>query len=122
MRKSAAHIGSENEVLQSTGNAQLTVDAVAVQLEPGVIQYEVDSSTSVVPQIQDSLPETLQVVPENILLCSSEVVAAGGLERLDLILSHVDEERQIRRIAPKANCSEASETRAATDATSTYSA
>ncbi len=43
------------------------------------------------------------MVSENVLLCSSEVLTAGGLELLNIFLGHVDEEREIGRVTPEAD-------------------
>ena len=80
-----------------------TIDAVAVQLEPSVVEHKVYAPAGVCAQADDGLPETLHVVSENVLLGCSKVGASGGLKRLDLVLRHVNEKRQVRRVAPEAD-------------------
>ena len=50
------------------------------------------------------LPEPRQMVAENILLGRGESVSACRLERLDLFLSHVNQEGQVCRVSPEADC------------------
>jgi len=45
----------------------------------------------------------VQVVSENVLLGSSKMLTTSRLELLDVVLGHVDEERQVGRVTPKAD-------------------
>jgi len=68
-----------------------TINAIAVQLEASIIENEVNAPASLVTEILDSIPKLMEVVPKNVLLGCSEVIAASGLKGFDLILGHVDE-------------------------------
>jgi hypothetical protein len=43
----------------------------------------------------------VQVVSENVLFGSSKVFTPGRLELLDVILGHVDKQRQVGRVTPE---------------------
>ena len=51
----------------------------------------------------------MKVVTQNVLLSRGEVIPSSRLELLDVLLGHIDEERQISRIAPQANLSQLEE-------------
>ena len=92
---------------RSVSEGALTIDTVTVEFETSVIEDKVDTSTLTICaltfQFFDDLPKPVHMITKDIFLCVAERVAAGRLERFDLFLSHVDEQRQIRRIAPKAD-------------------
>jgi hypothetical protein len=44
------------------------------------------------------------VVTEDVLLCSCQVVATGRLQGTNLVFRHVNEQREIGRISPEADC------------------
>lgn len=79
----------------------LTIHAVAVELETCVIEHEVDSAPSGVFPHAHYIPQTVHVVPKDILLGSCEVLPTSRLKGFDLLLSHVDQEREIRRVTPQ---------------------
>lgn len=79
-----------------------TIDAVAVQFEASIIKNEIYSSTSLIAEDFDSVPKTVEMVAEDVLFSSGKVVATGGLERLDLFLGHINQERKVGRVAPEA--------------------
>lgn len=80
-----------------------TVDHVAVKLEASIIEHKVDPTTGVATEVTDDLPKTANVVSENVLLCSSKMFTTGGLQLPDILLGHVDEEREIGRVTPEAD-------------------
>jgi hypothetical protein len=93
-------IGSRNRLrrgvstrVQADGpRQQLTINAIAIQLESGVIEDEVDATRSFFTGILDHLPQMLHVISENVALGRSQMIASCGLERTDLLFSHVDQE------------------------------
>ena len=88
MRKSAA---ANVSMTSYYSGPQLTIDAIAIQLESGVIEHEVDATARVRSQVDDCFPQALHVVAENILFRRCEAVAACRLQRFDLLFRHVDE-------------------------------
>ncbi len=79
------------------------VDAVTVQLETGIVKDEIDTATL---HVGNELPETVEVVTENVLFGSGKVFTSRGLEVLDVIFGHVDEERQVGSVTPEADLGE----------------
>jgi len=73
-------------------NVRRTVNAITVQLKASIVEYEVNASASLVTKIPNSLPQLTEVVPKNVLLGRSEVIAASGLKRFDLFLGHINEQ------------------------------
>jgi hypothetical protein len=78
----------------------LTIDEVAVELETGIVEDKVDPSSTLILEFLSRSPTIGEVVVENVLLGPSELFAAGSLQPLDLLLGHVDEQRQIGRVTP----------------------
>lgn len=70
----------------------LTVNKIAVQLEPGIIQHKIDPTTSCGFEGLHRVPQLRKVVPEDILLSSRKVGTPSRLETFDLFLGHVDEQ------------------------------
>jgi hypothetical protein len=54
-----------------------TINAVAVKLETSIVKDEIYSPTSFIAKNFHSFPETVEVVPEDVLFGSGEVVSAG---------------------------------------------
>jgi hypothetical protein len=81
----------------------LTINEVAIKLKPGIIQHEIDPTTPRCLESFDRIPQLWQVVSEDVLLRRCKVVATSGLEALDLLFGHVDEQRKVGRIAPEAD-------------------
>lgn len=48
----------------------------------------------------------MEVVSEDVLLSGSEGLSTGRLELLDVLLGHVDQERQIGRVTPETDLSQ----------------
>lgn len=70
----------------------ITINTVAVQFESGIVQDEIYATASLVSKGLECLPKPVEVIAEDILLRSSELVATGGLEGFYLLLGHVDKE------------------------------
>lgn len=64
------------------GKRPTKVDATAASLPLGEVGR------------RDEVPELGEVVPEDVLLGRGEVVAAGGLELLDVVLGHLEASRE----------------------------
>lgn len=77
-----------------------TVDAVAIELKSGIVKNEVNTTTSLVSQVLDSFPKLRQMISEDVFLSGSEMITASRLEFLDILFSHVDQERKIGRVSP----------------------
>lgn len=43
------------------------------------------------------------LVAQNVLFCSLQVLAPGALELLDVLLTHIDQKRQVGGVAPEAD-------------------
>lgn len=80
-----------------------TVDAVTIQLKSSVIKHKVNSTARLLTELFHTLPKLAKMITKNIFLGGSEMVTAGGLERLNLLLGHVDQEGEIGRVSPKAD-------------------
>jgi hypothetical protein len=101
IRKSAVEY---SEYLSATRRCkQGTIDTIAVQFEPCVIQDKVNPASRFPANILDSVPKVVEVVAKNVLLSCCEVLSASRLESLDLLLGHVYEQRKISRVTPQAN-------------------
>ena len=85
----------------STRDQEVGIDHVAVQLESGVIEDKIDSS---IFHLGNNIPKCVHVVSENVGLGGSEVLSSGRLESLDVLLRHVDQQREIGRVSPQADC------------------
>ena len=70
----------------------LTVDEVTVELETCVIEDKVDSSSTLSLESFHGLPQFWKAVVEDVLFGSCELFTTGSLQRLDLLLGHVDEQ------------------------------
>ena len=70
----------------------ITINTVAVQFESGIVQDEIYATASLVSKGLKCLPKPVEVIAEDILLRSSEMITTGGLEGFDLLLGHVDKE------------------------------
>jgi len=81
----------------------LTIDEVAVKLETGIVKDKVDPSSTLVLELFHGLPQLGEVVVKDVLFGPSELFATGSLQPLDLLLGHVDKQRQVRRVTPQAN-------------------
>lgn len=57
-------------------------------------------------QLLAQLPDVFEMVSEDVLLCGGKVLSSGALQALDVLLSHVDEQRQVGGVAPKADLGE----------------
>lgn len=79
----------------------LTIDTVTVQLKPSVIEDKIDTAASLLADISEAFPDSIEVVSEDILFGGGEMIAASGLEGFDLLFGHVDEEGKIGRVAPE---------------------
>lgn len=64
-----------------------TVDHIAVKLEPGVIENEIETTTL---ECADDFPDFVDVVPENVLFRGSESLATSGLQFLDVGFGHLE--------------------------------
>ena len=82
------------------------VDAVAVQLKAGVVEHKVDAAAA---HVADQVPQAAQIVAEDVLLGRCEVLAARRLDLLDVFLGHVDQQRQVRGVAPQRDLRELEE-------------
>jgi hypothetical protein len=80
-----------------------TIDAIAVQFKSSVVEYKIYSASCLVPDIFDAVPKLVEMISKNIFLGGREVVASCRLKRLDLVLGHIDQKREISRISPKAD-------------------
>lgn len=78
-----------------------TIHTVAIQLESRVVQNEVYSSPISLPHRLDTIPKAIHIIAQDIFLRGSQMLATCGLERFDLFFGHIDEERQVCRIAPQ---------------------
>ena len=68
-----------------------TINAIAVQLKASIVENKVNTPTSLVTEILDSIPQLMEVVSENVLLGCGKMFAASGLKRFNLFLSHINE-------------------------------
>lgn len=75
---------------------KLAEDTVTIQFETSVIEDKIDAATCFVAQLFDCIPYFVEIVAEDILFCCGKMIPSGGLKLLDVFLSHVDKERQIR--------------------------
>ena len=82
----------------------LTINKIAVQLEPGIIQHKIDPTTSRDLEGLHRVPQLRKVVSKDVLLGSRKVGTPSRLETFDLLLGHVDKQRKVGRIAPETNC------------------
>ena len=73
----------------------LTIDEVTVELKTGIVKDKVDTSSSLALEFFHSLPQFGKAVVEDILLGPGEMFTVCGLQLLDLLLGHIDEQRQI---------------------------
>lgn len=80
-----------------------TVDHITIKFESSVIEDKVNPTAGLDPEILDGVPEFAHVVAQDVLFSSSEVLSTRRLKRLDLLLGHVNEKRQISRVPPQAN-------------------
>ena len=78
----------------------LTIDEVTVEFETGIIKDKIDPSSTLTLEFFHRLPQLGEVVIKDVFLGPSELFAAGSLQPLDLLLGHVDEQRQIGRVTP----------------------
>lgn len=76
------------------------IDQITVQLETGIVENKVDST---VLDGHGVIGELVKVVSKNVLLGRSEMFTTGRLELLDVLLGHVDQQRQVGRVAPQAD-------------------
>jgi len=82
---------------------KIGVHAIAIQLKSSIIKHKVDSTARLLTELFRALPKLVEVITKNIFLGGSEMVTPGGLEGLYLFLGHVDQEREISRVAPETN-------------------
>ena len=68
----------------------ITIYAIAVEFESGIIKNEVHSAAGSFSQRLYVFPKTMYVISENIFFRSRKVIAARGLKGLDLVFCHVD--------------------------------
>jgi hypothetical protein len=54
-------------------------------------------------KILDSVPQLIEMISEDVFLSRSEVVTTSGLKRFDLLFGHIDEQRKVCGISPKAD-------------------
>lgn len=70
----------------------LTVDKVAVELETGIVEDKVNSSSTLILENFHGFPQQRQVVVKNVLLSPRQLFTTRSLQPLDLLLGHVDEQ------------------------------
>ena len=68
-----------------------TINAIAIQLEASIIENKINAPASLVTEILDGVPKLMEVVPKDVFLGCSEVIAASGLKGFDLFLGHINE-------------------------------
>lgn len=90
---------------QSTLDQIVGVDAIAIELESGVIQDEIDATAGLSAQRGDGFPELFEIVSEDVLFSGGEMFTTGGLEISDVFLGHVNEEGEIGGVAPTSKLS-----------------
>ena len=83
-----------------------TVNAIAVQLETRIIKNKIDAATGLITEILDRVPKLVEMISKDVFLCRCEVITAGRLKRFNLLFSHIDEQRKICGISPKADWNE----------------
>ncbi len=83
-----------------------TVNAIAVQLETRIIENKIDAATRLVAEFLDTVPQLIGMISKDVFLCRSEVITTSGLKRFDLLFSHIDEQRKVCGISPKADWNE----------------
>lgn len=69
----------------------------------GIVKNKVNPST---PDARDVFRKRPQIIPKDVLLRSSESLTTSRLKLLDVLLSHVDQKRQIGRVTPETNLGE----------------
>lgn len=110
----------EDDLGTDTGlDEPVGVDEIAVQLETWLVSFcctvSMSRSDQLTGVVEDKVnPATLdvgnvvgkstEVVSENVLLGRGEVVTTGRLELPDVLLGHIDEERQIGGVTPETDC------------------
>lgn len=94
-----AHLAVEVDLAADTRlDEPVGKDKVGVELETGVVKNEVDAAAL---EVDNELRELIEVVAENVLLGGSKVVTTSRLKGLDVVLGHVNEQRQVGRVAPQ---------------------
>jgi hypothetical protein len=74
---------------------------ITVKLETGIIQNKVDPASL---HASNLFGDLVEIVTQNILLGSRQVLSSGRLQLLDVLLGHVDQQRQVGRVTPETNC------------------
>jgi hypothetical protein len=74
---------------------------ITVELEPGIVEDKVDPASL---HGGDLVGDLVEVVTQDVLLRGREVLSSGGLQLLDVLLGHVDQEGQVGRVSPQADC------------------
>jgi len=70
----------------------LTIDEVTVELETGIVEDKIDSSSALTLECFHGLPQLGEAIVEDVFLGASELFTAGSLQFLNLFLGHVDEQ------------------------------
>lgn len=92
----------EDDLLADSALDQpIGVDEITVKLESGIVEDKVDPASLHGSNLVGNLVE---IVTQNVLFGGRQVLSSGGLQLLDVLLGHVDQEGQVGRVSPETDC------------------